>query len=306
MRFTLEEEKMLDSAQIRREAILSIVANILVIAAGAFMAGLVLRILHSSVEETLASMTALACSFIVGWGAILDISSAFRTLRLSQKNQELEEAYRQLENLNREMRSQRHDFANHIQVIYSLIEMEEPQEALTYIDRVYNDMRHVSRMLLTASPAVNALIQAKDTEAKTRGIEFAVSAKARWADEGMPVWEVCRVLGNLIDNAMDASESAGEGEAPRVELVLGEDEKSWFFSVRNNGPEIDEETKKKIFRPGFTTKRRGQGMGLFIVTRLMEQMHGTLTVESEQGNTVFQGFIPRVFLQLPEGRTETA
>ena len=96
-----------------------------------------------------------------------------------------------------------------------------------------------------------------------RGLKLSIAAK--WDDPLMPAWEICRVLANLIDNALDAATSAQlpEGEKPTVELVLGEDLRSWFFSVRNNGPAIPEKQRAKIFEPGFTTKRTGQGMGLF-------------------------------------------
>ena len=226
-------------------------------------------------------------------------------LDLLRRTQELEEAYSQLEDLNREMRAQRHDFMNHIQVVYSLIEMNEPGEAMTYMDKLYGDMQRVSRMMRTACPAVNALIQAKVVEARQRGAELKLSIAAKWDDPLMPAWEICRVLANLIDNALDAATSAQlpEGEKPTVELVLGEDLRSWFFSVRNNGPAIPEKQRAKIFEPGFTTKRTGQGMGLFIVNQTVTELGGRITVDSRDGDTVFSGFVPRKRLKLGDGET---
>ena len=121
----------------------------------------------------------------------------------------------------------------------------------------------------------------------------------------MPAWEICRVLANLIDNALDAATSAQlpEGEKPTVELVLGEDLRSWFFSVRNNGPAIPEKQRAKIFEPGFTTKRTGQGMGLFIVNQTVAELGGRITVDSRDGDTVFSGFVPRKRLKLSGGET---
>jgi len=281
---------------------ISIVFNILEIIAGLVMIILVNRMLDSGVEESVARMTTLLCVTIVGWGAITDISASMTSLRLVQKTQELETAYSQLEDLNREMRAQRHDFMNHLQVVYSLIEMNEPGEAMNYMDRIYGDMQRVSRMLRTACPAVNALIQAKVVEASERGAELKLSIAAQWDDQLMPSWEICRVLANLIDNALDAACSAEhpQGVKPTVELVLGEDLRSWFFSVRNNGPQIDEKTRKRIFEPGFTTKATGQGMGLFIVSQTIAQMGGRITLESHDGDTVFSGFVPRKRLELTD------
>ena len=302
MKLKLSRDQMRDQVKVKKAAFISIAVNVLEIVAGLAMVVLVNRMLSSGVEASLARMTTLLCVTIVGWGAVTDIGASITSLRMVQKTQELEEAYGQLEDLNREMRAQRHDFMNHLQVVYSLIEMDEPQEAMAYMDKIYGDMQRVSRMMRTACPAVNALIQAKVVEAERRGAELKLSIAAKWDDPLMPAWEICRVLANLLDNALDATCAAEhpEGVKPTVELVLGEDLRSWFFSVRNNGPAIDEATRAKIFEPGFTTKATGQGMGLFIVSQTLTQLGGKLTLESHEGDTVFSGFVPRKRLVLPE------
>ena len=248
-------EDMCDHVKMRKAALLSIAVNVLEIAAGIAMVVLVNQLLSTGVEETIARMTSVLCLTVVGWGAVTDIGASLTSLRMVQKTRELEEAYSQMESLNREMRAQRHDFMNHIQVVYSLIEMDEPGEAVAYMDKIYGDMQRVSKMLRTDCPAVNALIQAKVVEAQQRGAELKLSIAAKWDDPMMPSWEICRVLANLIDNALDATCAAKhpEGVRPTVELVLGEDLRSWFFSVRNNGPEIPKKTREHIFEPGFTT-----------------------------------------------------
>jgi len=306
MKLKLSQSEMYDQVKVKKAAFISIVVNVLEIVAGLAMVVLVNRMLSSGVEASLARMTTLLCVTIVGWGALTDIGASLTSLRMVQKTQELEEAYGQLEALNREMRAQRHDFMNHLQVVYSLIEMEEPGEAMAYMDKIYGDLQRVSRMMRTACPAVNALIQAKVAEAERRGAQLKLSIAAKWDDERMPAWEICRVLANLIDNALDACCAAAlpEGERPTVELVLGEDLRSWFFSVRNNGPAIDEATRQRIFEPGFTTKSTGQGMGLFIVSQTLAQLGGKLTLESRGGDTVFSGFVPRKRLELPENCEE--
>ena len=300
MKLKLSRDQMRDQVKVKKAAFISITVNVLEIVAGLAMVVLVNRMLSSGVEASLARMTTLLCVTIVGWGALTDIGASITNLRMVQKTQELEEAYGQLEDLNREMRAQRHDFMNHLQVVYSLIEMDEPQEAMAYMDKIYGDMQRVSRMMRTACPAVNALIQAKVVEAERRGAELKLSIAAKWDDALMPAWEICRVLANLIDNALDAvcAQPPADGSRPTVELVLGEDLRSWFFSVRDNGPAIPEKVRERIFEPGFTTKATGQGMGLFIVGETVARLGGRLTLESRDGDTVFSGFIPRRRLQL--------
>ena len=287
MRFNLTKEEMHDHLKVKKAALISIAINVLEIVAGIVMLTLVRRMLIGGVEESIVRMVSLLCFTIVGWGALTDIGASLTSLRMVHRTQELEEAYSQLEDLNREMRAQRHDFMNHIQVVYSLSEMNEPGEAMTYMDKLYGD------------------IQAKVVEARQRGAELKLSIAAKWDDPLMPAWEICRVLANLIDNALDAATSAQlpEGEKPTVELVLGEDLRSWFFSVHNNGPAIPEKQRAKIFEPGFTTKRTGQGMGLFIVNQTVTELGGRITVDSRDGDTVFSGFVPRKRLKLGDGET---
>lgn len=303
MKFNLTKEEMHDHVKVKKAALISIAINVLEIVAGVVMLTLVRKMLLGGVEESIVRMVSLLCFTIVGWGALTDIGASLTSLRMVRRTQELEEAYNQLENLNREMRAQRHDFMNHIQVVYSLIEMNEPGEAMAYMDKIYGDMQRVSRMMRTACPAVNALIQAKVVEASQRGAELKLSIAAKWDDPLMPAWEICRVLANLIDNALDAATGAQlpAGEKPTVELVLGEDLRSWFFSVRNNGPAIPEKVRAKIFDAGFTTKKTGQGMGLFIVGQTVAELGGRITVESRDGDTVFSGFVPRKRLKLGGG-----
>ena len=303
MKLKLTNEELRDHVKVKKAALISIAINFLEIIAGVTMVLLVSKMLSTGVEETLARMTSLLCLTIVGWGAVTDIGASITSIRMVKRTQELESAYRQLEDLNKEMRAQRHDFMNHIQVVYSLIEMNEPAEATAYMDKIYGDMQRVSRMLRTACPAVNALIQAKVVEAEQRGAELKVSIGCKWDDPLMPAWEICRVLANLIDNALDAVLGADlpEGTKPTVELVLGEDLRSWFFSVRNNGPAVDEKLRAKIFEPGFTTKgAAGQGIGLYIVNQTVVELGGKITLETHDGDTVFSGFVPRKRLQLSE------
>lgn len=302
MKLKLSREDMRDHVKVKKAAMISIAANVLEIIASVAMLILVRRMLTGGVEETVARMTTLLCVTIVGWGAIMDIGASITSLQMVKKAHELEVAYGQLDSLNREMRAQRHDFMNHLQVVYSLIELGEPGEAMEYMDKIYGDMQRVSRMMRTGCPAVNALIQAKVVEAERRGAELKLSIAAKWDDEALPAWEICRVLANLIDNALDACCTAElpADVKPTVELVLGEDLRSWFFSVRNNGPEIPEKLREKIFEPGFTTKATGQGMGMFIVSDTITKLGGRVTLNSQKGDTVFSAFVPRKRLVLPE------
>ena len=83
-------------------------------------------------------------------------------------------------------------------------------------------------------------------------------------------WQLCKVLSNLIDNAMTAlSENA---EEKKLEIDINEDREHYLFSVSNNGTAIPEELQESIFKRGFSTKKEsGHGMGLAIVSDIVKE-----------------------------------
>ena len=228
-------------------------------------------------------------TLLVSWGAVLDIREAFSARKLASDADMLQDAYAQLEDLNGTLRAQRHDFMNHLQVVFSLLELEDYKEASDYIERVYGDIRRVSRTLKTAHPAINALLAAKVGDCEARGVHVDLQIESPWA--GLPVesWEMCRVLGNLIDNAFDALKGR---KAACVSVEIGETREGFHIAVENNGPSIPPELKEKIFEERFSTKGEERGMGLAIVREIVESVGGTIAVHSNERKTRFEIDIP--------------
>ena len=275
---------------VRKAAVYAVVINVLQILA---MGALVVYILVDGVNQALhglaGDLIVLTLFFVVAWGAAVDIKEAVHAMKMNVKLHGLDETVSQMSDLNRALRAQRHDFLNHLQVVYSLIEMGEHEEANQYIEQVYGDIQSVSRAMKTACAPVNALLRAKMAEAEQRKIPLEISVQATWKDLPLPAWEMCRVLSNLMDNAMDAL--AGWNHA-RMDVILSEDVKGYSFVVRNNGPMIPEEMQASIFEAGFSGKGEGRGMGLFIARETLRNAGGDLTVESNPDFTVFSGFVP--------------
>jgi len=277
---------------LRKAALYVIVINAMEIAAVVALAVLVLNDrFNKMLNGPLGDILVLALAIAVTWGAVMDIREAAKAVRMSVKLQGLDETVSQMTDLNTALRAQRHDFLNHLQVVYSLIEMREYDEANQYIEQVYGDIRSVSRTMKTACAPVNALLRAKVTEAEKRGIRVELDVNASWKELPLPAWEMCRVLSNLIDNAMDALEGT---EHPCLWITLSEDVKSFSFTVRNNGPMIPEKSRAAIFEAGVSGKGEGRGMGLYIARETMRGAAGDLAVESSEDATAFSGFVPKV------------
>ena len=288
----------LNPGRLRKSAILSIAANIFELAAGIVMVLLVFGMLGGRFERAIAKFTALMCFAVVGYGSLSDIFSALQSLSAARHEEELTEAYRQMEVLNREMRAQRHDFMNQLQVIYSLIELEEPKEALSYMDRLFEDLRRVSRKMRTDNPAINALLDAKHENARERGVLLEIRTHGTYSSA--PGWQITRILGNLIDNALDAAEHSRNDFEPKVGISLSEDSSQWTLSVVNTGHAIADNVLKHLFSPGVTTKARGNGLGLYNVRQILKELNGTISIDNQEGHICFTAVIPRPALQLPE------
>ena len=275
------------SVNLKKVSVMAILVNsIEIVAAVAILAMFFLGVF--SFDQWHQRILLIFMGVAVVWGAVLDIREAFQARSLGAESDLLEDMLGQLTELNEKLRAQRHDFMNHLQVVYSLIELKDDQEAMRYIEQTYTGIQKLGNLVRTSSPAVNALIAAKDADCRENGIDFSTDIQSSWRDCPMDDWSFCRVLGNLIDNAISAVSGIAK---PAIHLTLAETLHDYSFAVENNGPAIEPDTLRRIFERGFTTKPEGHGMGLSIVKELLEENNGCIAVSSSGEKTVFSGTI---------------
>ncbi|MDE7045720.1 MAG: Spo0B domain-containing protein [Acetatifactor sp.] len=207
-------------------------------------------------------------------------------VKLRRRYDSLVESCGQMQKLNSELRSQRHDYLNHMQVVYGMAELEEYEELRGYLEPIYRDMMKVGKAIRTSVPAVNALLMAKMGEAEAGQIDFYVEVKSDLKDLKIEPWELCKVLSNLIDNAITA---LSEKETDRkMVLDISEDREHYLFSVSDNGAPVPKDIRTAIFRQCFSTRREaGHGMGLYIVSNVLRANGGSIRLESDEKETVF-------------------
>ena len=169
---------------------------------------------------------------VIIWGAVMDIREAMSTRRLLSQLDAMDDTIDAMEKLNNTLRAQRHDFLNHLQVVYSLMEMEEYGEANSYIEKVYGRITAVSRVLKTASAPINALLQVKLAACEKAGVQVTLNITSTWKKLPISGWEMCKVLSNLIDNAIDAMADlrcehghADSARRPAADFRAGRDDK---------------------------------------------------------------------------------
>jgi signal transduction histidine kinase len=127
-------------------------------------------------------------------------------------------------------------------------------------------------------------------EAQNRGIVLEVKGEQQALQVATSADVANDILSNLVLNALEATSCGG-----RVQVSLGVQDGSCCLSVEDDGSGIPPVLKENIFQPFFTTKTRGTGLGLTIVTRRLEEIGGALKVESpihEQHGSRFRVFLP--------------
>ncbi len=121
------------------------------------------------------------------------------------------------------------------------------------------------------------------------GVEVAGEVEPAEASGWLDQEQIKRVLINLLDNALEATEAPGE---VKVSFVRHDGHLS--IRVMDTGPGIPPEAKSKLFLPYFSTKGRGTGLGLSIVHRIVSDHHGTISVSDNLPHgTIFTIVLPQ-------------
>ena len=173
-----------------------------------------------------------------------------------------------------------------------MLELKEYEELYSYLSPVYKNIQKTGKALKTSKPAINALLKAKMDEAESRNIDFYIEVKTDLKNLKVEDWELCKVISNLIDNAITALENKEINK--KIWIDMTEDRDYYLFSVSNNGPAIMSHMQEEIFKQGVTTKKEsGHGMGLFIVGNVIKEYKGNISLSSTEEETRFSFRFPK-------------
>ena len=215
-----------------------------------------------------------------------------------QDRTESETLKRQLDDaigLTETLRAQSHEFANRLHTLVGLVELGHYTEAIQFVTDVTAARADLTERLQASLPDAKlvALILAKVSLADERDVRLCVMDDSRVDAAVSDVSEVLTVVGNLIDNAIDA---AAQAPKPRwVELTIVAAERDLLVRVRDSGPGVPHDMREAIFMDGVTTKSSAtgarRGLGLALVRQVVEGRGGMISV-GHDGGAVFTAVLP--------------
>ncbi|MEU3739232.1 sensor histidine kinase [Streptomyces sp. NPDC032198] len=187
----------------------------------------------------------------------------------------------------RALRSQAHEAANRLHTVVSLIELGRADEAVDFATAELELAQTLTDQVVAAvnEPVLAALLLGKAAQANEHGVELVVSPDSS-IDDGMlpadlPARDLVTVLGNLIDNAVDAAQGS---PAARVTVTARADGAGLTLRVSDTGPGVDPAHTEAVFRRGWSTKATaGRGLGLALVHQTVTKHEGTLKVREAAG-----------------------
>lgn len=200
----------------------------------------------------------------------------------------IETHYREVDNMYRQIRGWRHDYRNHIQTMKAYAAVGDWEAICRYLDLLDEDLTSVDTVIKTGNPMTDAILNSKISLAQSKGIEVV-------ADAHIPVKlkfseiDLCCIIGNLFDNAIEASEKLPSGQ--RVIRVYMDMKGTQLYISFTNFTAGKKLTKTgKLFR---TTKGDGHGFGLVRVDAIVQRLDGYISRNSEDGAFTTEVLLPQ-------------
>lgn len=192
------------------------------------------------------------------------------------------------------MRSIRHDFINHIQVIQGLLKLGREDRALEYVNSLTSEVESMELPLKVKNPALLILLQSKWVRAQNDKVDMHLFVDEQ-PFQKMKSIDLIKILSNLIDNAFDATLLLPESER-FISIEAKSTSTMYLFKVENLGPNIPKDFVNKIFQAGFSTKKERLGVprgdGLSIVKQVVDRYGGEINIHSNKNSTTFIVKIP--------------
>jgi two-component system CitB family sensor kinase len=195
--------------------------------------------------------------------------------------------------LSEALRSQAHESANRLHTVLTLVELGRPDEAVRLATEELTLAQQLTDQVVGAvtEPVLAALLLGKSAQAGERGVELVIDPESRLDEGFLPSGDLLTVVGNLLDNALEAV--AGTEGARRVTVFVGTAGGEVVVRVADTGPGLHPSRVADAFRRGWSTKASGRGLGLALVGQVVARHGGRSAVDrADGGGTLFTVRLP--------------
>lgn len=197
------------------------------------------------------------------------------------------------------LRAQAHESANRLHTVVTMIELGQPERAVDFATEELASVQQLADQVVGAveEPTLAAILLGKAAQAQERGVELLVTEDTAVDDVAIPARDLVTLVGNLVDNAIDAALAAPPPR--RVSVTARSVDRGLWLTVTDTGAGVDTERVADLFTRGYSTKAastpQGRGFGLALVNQIIARYGGSIDV-SNDGGTRFD-----VELPAPEG-----
>lgn len=233
-----------------------------------------------------ALMVMLLCLYIgYTFSKVLNMKYEYKS-GLNKLNNKIEHK----DNIISKLRSQKHDYLKHLQVVYSLLNNNLSNDAKDYITNISNSFRSKTSRYGKVS-YLDAIASLKYEECLMKNINFDVYIQDFIDNLVIEPSDMSSVLLNIIDNAIDSLSTINK-DNKYIKLFVYEDEFQYVISIKNNGPQIY--NTESIFEEGFSTKDGdNRGYGLYLVKNILDKYGYHIFASSDEFLTEFTILIPK-------------
>ncbi|MGE5627510.1 MAG: sensor histidine kinase [Solirubrobacterales bacterium] len=225
--------------------------------------------------------------------SIMDINEKEKLLNIKNKYQVQEFNMKNMEQIISIIRKEKHDYANHINVIKALCTSNKPntiEKIEEYVSEISNSIHNSFKYLNTGNDYIDGLLSIKSNYALENGIDFQVDIDDSLSNLKVKSSELISIISNLIDNAFEAFDENLVYNQKEVFFDSCLHDDKYIIEIGNNAEKIPKDIIENIFKKGFSTKKDKKvdhGFGLAIVKELVAKNHGIIKVESDEFETIF-------------------
>ena len=245
------------------------------------------KLLIKSVIISLCALIVMLLCLYIGYdfSKVLNMKYEYKC-ELNKLNNKIEHK----DNIIAKLRSQKHDYLKHLQVVYSLLNNNLNNDAKDYITNISNSFRSKTSRYGKVS-YLDAIASLKYEECLLKNITFDVYIQDFIDNLVIEPSDMSSVLLNIIDNAIDSLSTINK-DNKYIKLFVYEDEFQYVISIKNNGPQIY--NTESIFEEGFSTKDGdNRGYGLYLVKNILDKYGYHIFASSDEFLTEFTILIPK-------------